>query len=303
MTGYGDYRGEMADRRVTDELLDLLAASGRNEGSPSPVAEFLQQLESLGDIQPEDSVRTRHLAMLTGEAALIQVVDPVAKVSTGPLIRRRKLAIRSLVSGLVLNALIGTAAFAAVGAGAAVASDGAKPGDALYGLDRALERVGINNGGAEERIEEAMALVERGQHRRAMEAVEEAIEDLADDPSNAAALEALRNASGQVATARSNDVSGFQDTQAFRDQVAGLLGVIATEMEDGTVDGARIAETAQGFSHTARDFAESRAQGPDVDSPGDSDTPPGQSSSNPGKKPETLPGEGGKPDTSGPNQP
>ena len=104
MTDYGDYKDEMADNRVTDELLDLLAASGRNEGSPSPVAEFLQQLESLGDFQPEDSVRTRHLAMLTGEAALIPVVDPVANVSTGPLVRRRRLAIRSLVSGLVLNA-------------------------------------------------------------------------------------------------------------------------------------------------------------------------------------------------------
>lgn len=293
MTDSGDYRDDMTRKHVTDELEDLFDAIGPDEGSPSLLAEFLQQLESLGTSHPEDVVRSRHLAMLMDEAALM-VEDPVVKVSAGPLVRRRRFAFRSLVTGFLLNALIGTVAFAAVGAGAAVASDGATPGDLFYGLDRALERVGINSGGAEERIEEAMALVGRGQHRRAMETVQEAIEDLAGDPTNATAIEALRKASEQVATVRNSDASGYQETQAFRDQVAGLLGVIATEMEDGKVDGVKISETARGFSETAQEFAESRGGGP-----GDSDIPPGQSDSDPGNKPETPPGENKKPDTQG----
>lgn len=298
MTDSGDYRDDMTRKHVTDELEDLLDAIGPDEGSPSLLAEFLYQLESLGTSHPEDVVRSRHLAMLMDEAALM-VEDPVVKVSAGPLVHRRRFAFRSLVTGFLLNALIGTAAFAAVGAGAAVASDGATPGDLFYGLDRALERVGINSGGAEERIEEAMELVGRGRHRRAMETLQEAIEDLTDDPANATSVEALRKASDQVATVRNSEPSGYQDTQVFRDQVADLLGVIATEMENGKVDGTRISEMARGFSATAREFAENRSGGS-----GDSDIPPGQSESDPGNKPETPPGQDKKPDTPGqPNQP
>jgi len=304
MSDYGDYKDEMVDNYVNDELLDLLPASGGLEGSPSPVAEFLQQLQLLGDTLPDDAVITRHLAMLSAEAAIGPVVDPVERGSTGPLVRRWRVAFGTLMSGFVLNALIGTAAFAAVGTGAVVAADGASPGDVLYGLDRALERVGVNDGRAGERIEEAMALVDRGQHSRAIEAVEEAIGDLADESANTSALEALQNASDQIASVRITDSSGYHDTQGFRDQVAGLLRLIATEMEDGAVDGALIAETARGFSDTARDFAADRRIGPDGGLPTDSDRPPGQSESIPDNKPETPPGQSQKPDTPGkPDQP
>jgi hypothetical protein len=46
--------------------------------------------------------------------------------------------------------------------GVALAADGAKPGDLLYGLDRALEAVGVSNGGASERIAEVEALIDAG---------------------------------------------------------------------------------------------------------------------------------------------
>jgi hypothetical protein len=42
------------------------------------------------------------------------------------------------------------------------AANGANPGDLLYGLDRALEAIGIGNGGAEERRAEAFALFASG---------------------------------------------------------------------------------------------------------------------------------------------
>jgi hypothetical protein len=292
MSQYGDYKDEMVDENVNDEWLDLLSASGTLQGSPSPVAEFLQQLQSLGDALPEEAVITRHLAMLSDEAAMIPVVDPVGRGSTGPLVGRRRVAFGTLMSGFVLNALIGTAAFAAVGTGAAVAADSASPGDVLYGLDRAFEKVGINDGRAAERIEEAMALVDRGQHSRAMETLEEAIDDLADDTANASALKALENASDRVAKVRTTDSSGYQDTQGFRDQVAGLVGLIATEVEHGTVDGVLISETARGFSDSARDFAENRSSGTDGGLPTGPDT-------SPDKRPEAPRGQSQKPDAPG----
>lgn len=284
MSDRDDYRDEMARKHLNDELLDLLPTSGTIGGPRPPVAEFLLQLQSLGETPLDSAVVTRHVAMLADEAVPFPVVDPVTQGSTGPLLRRWRTALATLMSGFVLNALIGVAAFAAVGTGAVVAADGASPGDVLYGLDRALERVGINDGHAEERMEEAMALVDRGEHSRALEAVEEAIGSLVDDSANASALEALQNASDQIATVRSTELSGFQDTQMFRDQVARLLGIIATEVEDGTVNnGVRIAQAAREFSTTAQGFAESRGRGPDGGVPPGSETPPGGKPDTPGR--------------------
>ncbi len=48
------------------------------------------------------------------------------------------------------------------GAGAAIAANSASPGDVLYGVDQALEAVGIRDGGAQERLEEVQQLVTRG---------------------------------------------------------------------------------------------------------------------------------------------
>ncbi len=47
-------------------------------------------------------------------------------------------------------------------AGVAYAADGAVPGDTLYGVDLALEKVGIGDGGLKERLTEASQLVARG---------------------------------------------------------------------------------------------------------------------------------------------
>jgi len=295
MTGHGDYRSEMADTHAHDELQDLLNAGSMTGGPLSPVVDFLAQLQTL-EAAPPDFVVARHLTMLRDEAATIPAGAPVAQGSTGPLVRRRRVAFGTLMSGFLVKALIGTAALAAVGTGAAVTSDGAVPGDALYGLDRAFERVGINHGGAAERIEEAMVLVEAGDHNRAIATVEEAIESLAGESADASAIGALHNAAAQITAVRTTGAAGYRDTQAFRDQVAALLGVIATEMENGSVDGARIAETAKRFSDTARAFADTRGSALDGAPPADSQTPPGPPDSLPNNKPDTPPGQENKAD-------
>lgn len=61
--------------------------------------------------------------------------------------------------------------------GAAFAAQDALPGDPLYGLNRALERLGIGEGGVEKRLGEAARLAERG---RADEALLHAARSIAD---------------------------------------------------------------------------------------------------------------------------
>lgn len=65
---------------------------------------------------------------------------------------------------------------------AAVANPAA-PGDALYGVDRAYERVAVILGSgsyASERLDEAVAVLERGQPSVALDLVEEALIDITD---------------------------------------------------------------------------------------------------------------------------
>ncbi|MGI9648222.1 MAG: hypothetical protein ACR2OI_06855, partial [Acidimicrobiia bacterium] len=267
----------MAEEHARDELLDLLPASSVTVDPLSPVAEFLTQLKALGITPLDADVSARHLTMLKDEAANNPAGVPVAQGSAGPLVRRRHRAVGSFVSGFAMRVLIGTLAFTAIGTGTAFAADGAVPGDLLYGLDRALESVGINDGGALERIEEARTLVINGHHEQAVAAVEKAVANIAAD-ADAGAAGALEQAAGQIASVTESEGSGYQDTQVFRDQVSGLLATIEEEVESDMVDGSRIAETARQFSETAREFAAGRGQGLGPDGNG----PPGQSGEVPG---------------------
>jgi hypothetical protein len=62
--------------------------------------------------------------------------------------------------------------------GVGVAADRAVPGDFLYPLDRALERVGLTSNLVEERLHEALILLERGQLTLAIATANEALVEL-----------------------------------------------------------------------------------------------------------------------------
>ena len=82
-------------------------------------------------------------------------------------------------------------------AGVAAAADGAAPGDWNYGIDRALEAVGIGDGGAEERLLELRAMSDRE-----------------DDGSNAAIAAGTEHAADQILA------NGSEQSAAVRAQVA-----------------------------------------------------------------------------------
>jgi len=136
------------------------------------------------------------------------------------------------------------------GAGVAIAADGAAPGDALYGLDRALERIGLGGGGAAERLQEAADLATAGQLARGLEHAAEVVAASHDgEPGHVsdAASEALRAAAQRVNTivAPNGGTTSEQDT---------AVGKVLTYLSNnvGDVDGRYVAELSQMIGAAAR---------------------------------------------------
>ena len=176
-------------------------------------------------------------------------------------------------------------------AGAALAADGAVPGDALYGLDRAFERVGIGSGSTDERLDEAVVIAAQG---RSDEAVAHAIEALGgqSEDQSAVALTALTVASENLVHAQ--DTAQAAATANIR--VSALLTYIAENIgPDRGTDGR---EFGQGVAQLARDIGggddPNGAQDPSVaPAPGQGQSSnPGAGAGNQGSNEGSAPGNG-----------
>ncbi len=143
----------------------------------------------------------------------------IARASRPSLIGRLRTRAAAVTAALVL--MFG-------GGGAAFAANGAAPGDLLYGLDRALEAVGIGNGASAERLEEVKTLVEQG---HADHGLEHATNIVSEDPGAQAAL-----------LAAAERISGL-DKAAAHESVAPLLTYLSENV--GSVDGATVADLAR----------------------------------------------------------
>jgi hypothetical protein len=143
--------------------------------------------------------------------------------------------------------------------GVAAAADSAAPGDPLYGLDRALERIGIGAGSAAERLEEADQLLTEGQTLQALEHAIEAVDD------DAAASAALDIAIDRVETAAN------EKSAAVQEKVRALLTYMSENIgKDNGVDGR---DFGQGIADIARGIEPASENG--APTPVD-DPPPGK---------------------------
>lgn len=136
--------------------------------------------------------------------------------------------VNAVLSSLLVKVMAAAVAVAAVGTGVGIAADASVPGEALHGLDRALERAGIGAGGAIERIEEARSLVAVDLLPAAVESAALAADVTA--PDNAEAVAALEAAASRVGGSTDGEHSALT-----REQVAALVDEIATQLqnEDG----------------------------------------------------------------------
>jgi hypothetical protein len=171
-----------------------------------------------------------HAAATTGRPGWRQ-----RKAGAPTAARKRRLA--TAVSAAVL--LIGGAS------GLAWAANSSAPGDALYGLDRTLERVGIGRGGVAERLQEVRGLVEVGDVPGGLSHAGELVGEVAQGATSDAsyAAEALRAAATRVAS------QGSEASAEVRNQVADLLTYLAENA--GQVDDRKVASLAQEIAGNA----------------------------------------------------
>ena len=227
MTEKGDYPDEMVNRRLTDAEIEAVFTN--SEPSNPELAEIADRFRALRAARATFDP-TQHVDEFAKTAAgLARTGNPVKLAATARLRRGPSLTPRLAAAAVAAFLLVGTA-------GTAVAADSAAPGDFLYGIDRALESVGIGNGGVLERVAEANILTERGKSADALEHLAEHL-----PPESSSASDALFDASERI---RSNE-KGPEDVIEFRGEVADLLEFLSTYEFRNRDFGQEIAERAK----------------------------------------------------------
>lgn len=272
------YRDEMQTRVLTDEQIEtLLTGPWPEEGDFARFAHALRALHHTGPF----TIGGDRLAAIAGDAAEMALaarqVRPARSELPAPARRgfgglRRRLA-GGMAAAVLLSGMTGVA----------VAADSARPGDVLYGLDRALEAVGIGNGGAAERLAEARALIEEGEMSGAITQMADVVEESGSvtsgvfSPESVRASEALRGAADKV---------GVTSSDETRTAVAKMLEQIAVMLEsedfEGAELGARISELARAIGGQGGPASESQGAGRPSEQQSPGDTAPGKDQSNRG---------------------
>jgi hypothetical protein len=258
MSDLGDYLDEMDRYRTADvDIERLFSGSPQPAGDLAPLADYFARLSDFGD-ELDDEAVGRVVAIAAAAAAATPTVAPAAP-------RPQKRFLLSSLRRRVATVTTAVAVLLGGTSGLAFAADGAMPGDSLYGIDRALEAVGIGAGGEAERLGEAEALINAGEVIRGLEHAAETLEEHATTGPNAAI--ALLEAAERVRAV------GSEPSAVTRESVAGLLTYLAENA--GSIDGSRVAEMAVqiGRPHTSSSPGQSDPQGPPAGVPAD---PPGQ---------------------------
>lgn len=225
MRSLSDCIGDMLRTRTEDrEIEHLLTRQARDD--TDALVSVLATL-NLGRLRIPVDDRAADFAVtasrLVGNTEPTTTIQP-ARSSVVPRLATAALTV-VLIMGLV---------------GIAEAADAAAPGDTLYGLDRALEQVGINDGDLDERLGEAQALADGGQTAEALAHLAEVL-----DTSSSNAADALEEAAERF---------GAHDnpSQAVLDDVSAMLDWIAEAGLSGEGFGRGVAERAHqiGAGHT-----------------------------------------------------
>jgi hypothetical protein len=282
-----DYWGDMSRETTSEiEMERLLSGEAISNDDPVPLAGFFAALRSTDDLPEETVARFVTVATEASQTAPRAAAATHRSKSWNSFgtLRRRVAAVTVTATVLVGGTT-----------GLALAADGAKPGDALYGIDRALEAVGIGSGGEQERWREVEDLVESGEIERGLQHAAETVADGVSDDSEAS--EALRDAADRV------QVAGSETSEATLEGVANLLTYVAENR--GEIDGKQVAELATSIGgpqdHTATPSTGSaeRPGPPDgvpANPPGITDRDPGPPDGRPASPPGLSDHEPGPPD-------
>jgi hypothetical protein len=273
MSDSSDYQGEMfTPLSISDSDAEALMTGADGVRSDlGDLADVLGSIKTAG--QAFEDVDISRMAR---EAALEARAAPAARLDAAQAAARSewmaRMAPRVAVGALALIMLVVSST------GLAFAANGAKPGDMLYGLDRAAEVLGIGDGGANERIAEAQALVASGAVAGGLTHAATVLPATADNETAKAAIQ-------KAATRVQGEPQGPSSYVA--EQVGTLLSYLRLATAAGTVN----TSTLAGFAEA---IGEPPAEAPGLagTTPGQSETTPGQSGTTPGESGDTSESEG-----------
>ncbi|MBW3666587.1 MAG: hypothetical protein KY394_03220 [Actinobacteria bacterium] len=265
-------------KRFSDQDVELLLSGRMPESEDlARLAPILEALHARRSSLSEE--RVSRFAAKAAEIAISTRQDrahPAAPERAATRPRRFVLALRQkMATGLAAVLLLSGMT------GVAVASDHSAPGDALYGLDRALEAVGVGDGGAVERIAEAQALFQSGRIAEAIAHAAEAVPAVEDDGLVEVVIDDQVEVEGELETsqigssnaadalfaaaAQVQNGDGDDESELVRQQVASMLAAMALMMQDTEFDGEafgqQVAEMARGIGGDNEGEPENEAQG------------------------------------------
>ncbi|MGH8914485.1 MAG: hypothetical protein ACRDZM_08220 [Acidimicrobiia bacterium] len=267
----------MISTPISDQAIELLLGGEPDVGGElAHLVRFVEVLQAQGHRAPSEGSIHR----LAVEAAIIaREARPSTPADKGLPDRKS----RSRLMARPQLAAVLTVLILAWGTGVAAAADAAAPGHSLYGLDLALEKVGIGAGSTGERLEEAGQLLAGGDTRFALEHASEALEGAGDEDDVESARAALDGAI-EALSARDAQIEAT-------DQVAALLTYLTENLGPGV--GADGREFGQGVAELARGISQSGEFGepaPETETPADT----GDQPDHPGPPPGLVPdGPGG----------
>jgi hypothetical protein len=244
MSPFDDYDSEMQRSALPDLDVERLLAGD------TPFADGAADLVVLVSLMRAEALRdpsAERVATVAEQAAAIVRSAATTTLPVRPAKSRPTWRLQPQLAAII-GAIILVGAFS----GVAVAADGAAPGDPLYGLDRALEKIGIGAGQAEERLEEARNLLSEGEADAALRHTPQILDD---EPEVDDARAALDDA-----------VTQLDDETPAPEDVADLLAFIkANQGNDIGVDGR---EFGQGVADLAREIGPNEHAGPPTSNPG-----------------------------------
>lgn len=234
MSDLGVYNDEMPDESISDRDAERIIAGKTPEQVDLADLALLKDTLNGYYVRRPSEEATAHFAAIAVDAA--ETPPGRATRSTDQSISlwaRARQGTVGMAAGLAAAVLFAT--FSVL----ALVADGAAPGDPLYGIDRAVERLGIRDGGTAERVVEAQAILADG---KAADAVEHVVEATSPSVEDDEAADALRATASHL---RSNE----DDIVEVQTRVAHMLEWMAGADPSSSGFEQRVAAIARGVSN------------------------------------------------------
>jgi len=213
------------------------------------IVELVTRFRSTGAETVDESAAIRHIAA-AAEAVRLSPT-PVHDREAKRYQWRRRTVFTSFISTIVAKVLAASVALAAVTGGVGAVANASAPGDPLYGVDTAMERIGVFDGGPAERLQEVQRLFARNEIANGLRHAGEALDGI-DGPQVQSAVRELERAAERV-NEQSPD-GALQSRDMLEQQIREQLRLMTDLTEPEQLG--EMTESAERIATMARRYAE-----------------------------------------------